>query len=678
MAAGCGGGGSSPKDAGSDAGKGDAPTDMTAADKGGNGGTGGNDGGGMDSPVGMDAPADVMVRAPQKLVILHTNDIHSHLMGFGPETDYTPADTTDSDGTTGGLARLATAIGTAKAQAAGAGSQVLLLDAGDFMMGTLFELLATADPPELKFLTALGYDATTIGNHELDYTPAGLAGILNAATHTTGADGGVMARAIPPIVASNIKFNDDPDAGAGDDQLKQFVMSTANPAGPIVPKLIKTVGTLRVGFFGLLGVDADTVTPQAKPLTFDHTTANVSAIVQDLRNNDKVDLVIALSHSGIDHNGVGEDADLAKAVPGIDIIISGHTHEKLDQPVMVQTGDGGMGGTIIVTAGSYGQYLGNLQLTVTPSATPGGRATIAMDHYALQSIDDTIMGDATTQGGVDQYIGGVNTALTGTGLTYKGVVAEASADLPQVAYAEAPVGDLVTDAYLGITSALAVATSIPPPVMSVEANGQIRAGIQKGKTGKVWFEDLFRVLPLGIGPDQKPGFPLVTYYLNAKDIRSGLELGGVPELVNDQYFLQISGIKVTYNMAMPRFARVSSLKLVTPGSPDTTLDITNTTTCYKVVSTNYVAGLLGVVSSFTQGLLTVQAKKDTTCVYDPTFDPTTQFVDADPATAGVQELKNYQALLKFVTAGTFPDANTDGIKEFPAAYASTQGRITKQ
>src|SRR5690349_10605925 len=119
--------------------------------------------------------------AAQKLVILHTNDLHSHLQGFGPEQDYTPLDV-DDDETVGGAARLAAAIGAARAQAAKDETPVLLLDAGDFMMGTLFELLGTQAAPELSLLQALDYDAVTLGNHEFDWTPRGLAGILAAAT----------------------------------------------------------------------------------------------------------------------------------------------------------------------------------------------------------------------------------------------------------------------------------------------------------------------------------------------------------------------------------------------------------------------------------------------------------------------------------------------------------------
>ena len=102
-------------------------------------------------------------------------------------------------------------------------------------------------------------------------------------------------------------------------------------------------------------------------------------------------------------------------------------------------------------------------------------------------------------------------------------------------------------------------------MIAVDANGALRAPIIAGKTGTIWFADLFRVTPLGIGPDQIPGYSLVTFYLNARDIRNGLELGGAPEVVPNDFFLQVSGIKVTYDMTKPLFGRVSSLALETSG-----------------------------------------------------------------------------------------------------------------
>ena len=616
------------------------------AENAGTGGVGAGGAGVGGAGTGGGAGATAMGGAtgtPHKLVILHTNDIHSHLMGSSPERDYTPA-TINDDATHGGMARLATAIGGAKMAAAAAGTPVLLLDGGDFMMGTLFELMAQTEVPELVFMQALGYDATTIGNHELDWTPLGLAAILQAATKK-----GVTV----PILSSNMKFS---ATDTGDDGLKALA-----DAGVVRTKLVKTVGGLKVGFFGLLGSDAVTVTPQATPLTFEPIATAAARMVTELRDVDKVDLVIALSHSGIDSTGKGEDAMLAAAVPGIDIIISGHTHDKLAQPAKV-------GNTLIVTAGAYTNNLGQLEVTVTPGATP----RVAMNKYTLLDIDDKLPGDVATQAGVDLYIAGLDAAaLMPKGLGYKKVVAKSTVDLALPAFAEAPVGNLVTDAYKAIAGAL---QPTEPPALAVEANGQLRSNLLKGQTGEIWFSDLFRVLPIGIGPDQTPGFPLVTFYLNAKDLASGLELGGAPELVNDQYFLQVSGLKVEYDMTKGVFGRVSSLKL-SKGGVDTALDLTDTTTCYKIVSTNYVAGLLGVVKSFTGGLLSVEAK-DADC--KTLIDPTTRFVDADPVMTGVQELKHWQALLKYVSS--FPDTTTpaDGIPDVPAAYGAVQGRITKK
>jgi 5'-nucleotidase len=595
-----------------------------------------------------DGGGDVSAAVPQQLLILHTNDLHSHLMGHSPEVDYTPA-TVNDDLTVGGVARLATAIGAAKTAAVASATPILLLDAGDFMMGTLFELLAKQATPELKLMQTLGYDATTIGNHELDWTPAGLAAILQAAA---------TANVHVPIVASNLSFSATDPA---DDALKALA-----DAGAIQSKLVKTVGTLKVGFFGLLGADAVQVTPQAAPLSFEGIKTAAARMVTELRETDKVDLVIALSHSGIFADGTGEDADLAAAVAGIDVIISGHTHDKLTAPKIVTNTNSG-GKTIIVTAGAYGENLGELRLSVTPAAVAGGSPTVVVNGYTLLAIDDKIAGDTTTQAAVDAYIGGVNQALaTSSTLTYKQVVAETGADLALPAYAEAPVGNLVTDAYRAVVGALQPSD---PPVIAVEGNGQLRSPIVKGKTGAVWAADLFRVTPIGIGPNMVPGFPLVTFYLNAADIRAGLELGAAGPSVPDQYFLQVSGLKAEYDMSKQIFGRVSSLTLVTAGG-DVALDPTNLTTCYKVVTTNYVAGLLGVVKTFTGNLLQVTAK-DSDCLTP--VDPTTRYVDADPTTATVDELKQWQAVLKYVSG--LPDTDGDQIPNIPATYTAAQGRI---
>ena len=579
-----------------------------------------------------------------KLVILHTNDLHSHLMGFAPEQDYTPA-SVDDDDTVGGAARLASAIAAGRKRAESAKASSLLLDAGDFMMGTPFEFLATTAAPELSFMQLMKYDATTLGNHEFDWTPLGLAAILAAA----GQQGVTV-----PIVASNTQFSDE---DAGDDALAALAQ-----AGAIRSKLVKTVGGLKVGIFGLLGADAATVTPQAAPVKFEAIATTAARMVRELRDDDHVDLVIALSHSGIYASGKGEDRQLATDVPGIDVIVSGHTHDSLSAPVHE-------GSTLIVTAGSYGRYLGELSLEVTPASKAGAAATVTVDDYVLHDIDDSVEGSADVQTAVDAYIDGVDTALSASGLEYRAVVATTSVDLPLPQYAEAPVGNLVADAYRAVAARL---EPDDPPVIGFDANGQIRADIAKGTTGEVWFSDLFRVVPIGIGPDQVPGFPLVSYYLNASDIASGLELGASEGALPNDYFLQVSGLKVEYDMSKPLFGRVAQVSLVTDSGEDV-LDPSDTDTCYKIVSTSYVAGLLGVVSDFTQGLLAVRAK-DADC--KTLVDPTTRYIDADPTKKGTQELKQWQALLGYVQA--LPDTDDDGVPNIPSVYGSVQGRIVEQ
>lgn len=514
------------------------------------------------------------------------------------------------------------------------------------MMGTLFELLATLEAPELRLMQALGYDATTLGNHELDWTPAGLAAILQAA-HAKGVR--------LPILSSNMGFS---SSDPGDDALEALVRDQ----GVLRPKLVKTVGGIKVGLFGLLGANAVQVTPQVSPLSFEAIELAAARMVAELRDQDQVDIVIALSHSGIDREGRGEDAALAAAVPGIDVIVSGHSHDTLAQPVRV-------GQTLIVTAGSYTSHLGELTVTVAPPASPGGRVRVSLDQYRLHPIDDAVPGDAATQQGVEQIISGLDGALGLRGLGYRQVVAWTPADLSLPAAEEAPIGNLVSDAYRNMAARLRTGA---PPAVAIEANGQLRSPIVQGRTGEVWFADLFRVLPTGIGPDRVPGYPLVSFYLHARDIRAGLELAGATELAGNDVFLQLSGLKVEYDPSQPPFQRVAGVTLVTAAG-EQALDLNDTSTCYELISTNYVAGLLGLVRSATGGLLSADAKAaDCTTL----VDPTTRYLDADALSPGIQELKNWQALLGFVSA--FPDTNADGVPDVPVEYGAAQGRIVRR
>jgi len=172
--------------------------------------------------------------------ILQTSDVHHHASGYGPFLDYTPLDTTDSDSVTGGYARLATLINRIRAEQADKGIPTLLFDSGDFTMGTVYDLSA-ADPISLKFISMMGYDAVTLGNHEFDWSPSGLAMML-----ANGAASGFNVA----VVASNTLI---PEGNP---------LQAIKDAGLIVEKkVIEYPYGVKVG---VLGIWAETPTPRPR------------------------------------------------------------------------------------------------------------------------------------------------------------------------------------------------------------------------------------------------------------------------------------------------------------------------------------------------------------------------------------------------------------------------------
>src|SRR6266481_10081738 len=142
-------------------------------------------------------PATLSAAATGKktFTILHTNDLHSNLIGPSPASDYSPF-TLNDDQTRGGFARLATLIARRKA-ARQAQGPVLILDAGDFSMGTAFAAAIRETGGELQLMSRMGCDATTCGNHDFDLGPDGTAQAIALAP---------KAGRVPAVVASNTTF----------------------------------------------------------------------------------------------------------------------------------------------------------------------------------------------------------------------------------------------------------------------------------------------------------------------------------------------------------------------------------------------------------------------------------------------------------------------------------------
>jgi hypothetical protein len=292
------------------------------------------------------------------LTIIHTNDMHSHLLGFSPNLDYSPLNPGD-DATLGGWARVTTVIRSEKAKRA---NPALVVDAGDFLMGSLFHMISREKSLELCLMKEMGYDVITLGNHEFDLMPKGLARII-ASAH--------QKRKLPEIVFSSAMFNqEDPEDNTLEEVFKK---------GLVKPYTVKEIQGIRIGFFGIMGKDAASVSPFAFPVKFRNPIEVSREMVKVLREKEKVDLVICLSHSGLrEDKSRSEDEQLAKEVSGIDIIVSGHTHTKLTKPLRVNQ-------TIIVQAHVYGMNVGILDL-----AYENGR--ISLKQYALVDVDDRIRG----------------------------------------------------------------------------------------------------------------------------------------------------------------------------------------------------------------------------------------------------------------------------------------------
>lgn len=142
-------------------------------------------------------PASLMAQqASGSITILHTNDLHSKLIGFSPELEYSPLSVGD-DYTLGGFARIASIIEKVQKEKRG---QALVLDAGDFLMGSFFHLAEAESGFQLRLMRKMGYDAVCLGNHEFDYGPQTLAKIVNNAR---------LRGEIPAITCANLSFDNN-------------------------------------------------------------------------------------------------------------------------------------------------------------------------------------------------------------------------------------------------------------------------------------------------------------------------------------------------------------------------------------------------------------------------------------------------------------------------------------
>ena len=574
------------------------------------------------------------------LTIVHTNDLHSHFLGFSPNIEYTPQ-TVGDDSTVGGWARIATVIAEIRKDRM---KPVLVCDSGDFLMGSLFHLLTREQAYELRLMQEMGYDILTLGNHEFDLNPEGLAGILESAS---GFD------MCPPIVLSNLVFSEDSDK---DDVLEDFY-----ERGIIQPYRVLEKEGLRIGVFGLLGINAAEVAPFADPVSFGEPLEAARRVVQILRENERVDVVVCLSHSGLWEDAKkSEDEILAREVEGIDIILSGHTHTLLEMPIVIND-------TLIVQAGAYGKNVGVLDVVLEE-----GRVYLA--DYESIDIDDSIKGDDNVSELIRSFEREVDeTVFPDEGIGFRKAIAHTDFDLI-IEEDESPLGNLVADSIRWSINSLDFVQGDPNSrvAVAVMSNGLIRDTVRKGITGNLALCDLYRAVPLGIGLDGSMGYPLLAVYLYASEVKKALEvLTSIYPIKGSDFFLQISGIKFAYNPNRMIFDRVTDVWIENENEDYIPLNTSRSNkSLYRVGADFYNASFLKYVGDFTKQILKIVPKDR---AGSPIDDLKTALVDADHETPGVQELKEWSAFVDYIRS--FPDNDGDGLPEIADRYRQKEGRI---
>ena len=497
--------------------------------------------------------------------ILFTHDLHSH---FLPAVD-------EDGGEYGGYARLMTKIREQRE----IDPDAILVDGGDFAMGSLFQTAYPTAALELRMMGAMGYDVTTFGNHEYDYLSDGLCSMLYAAMES--------GERVPAIVEANFLPTDDAEE----------VWQAYEDYG-VAPYILMERGGVVYAILGISGYDCRDCAPSSgmvleePAVAAQRTVDEAVAAAKEAYGREPV--VVCLSHSGTE-DGMGEDYELAQAVTGIDLIVSAHTHSTHREPIVV-------GDTWIVSAGNYGKYLGVVKLNVTGD-------DVEFTGYELIPIDETVADDPEIAGLVEQYKSEVeNGYLADYGMTFDQVLLENpykfdnSGDTKRTAH-ESTLGNVFSDAYKW-----AVEQATGEKVdLALTASGVIRETIP---VGAVRVSDIFNAASLGVGTEGE----LIAIYVTGSDLMNVFEVdASVYPLMHDAQ-LFCAGAEYRFNTNRMIFNKVDHAML---RRNDGSLEEIDPDKLYRVFTGTYAGQMLGNVETTSMGLLTITPREADGTVIDP-------------------------------------------------------------
>lgn len=563
--------------------------------------------------------------------VIFAHDIHSYLSAYNTEIDGKVVNV-------GGMARLATLIKEKKAS----NPNLLLLDGGDFSMGTLYQALYDKEALELRLLGALGFDATTFGNHEFDYGSEALANMFEAAA--AGSD------RLPNFVVSNFDWT-------ADNAETRLVYEAASKCN-LCEYTVVEKGGVKIAIFGIFGKEATKDSPTLK-LTVKDQIESAKNIVSKIKQNENADMIICVSHSGTSANvKESEDEQLAMAVPEIDLILSAHSHTVIPDPIV-------HGNTSIVSCGCYGVNTGLVKL----EKTNDNRWRIS--NYELISMDESIAEDAEIFDMISQYNQVVDEEyLAGFGLKTTDVIAKnnfnfESIDEMYFSYGEHRLGNLMSDAYKYAIN------QIPDEKEGHADIAVVPAGTVRGTflTGDVTTADAFQCYSLGIGEDGNCGYPLVKFYLTGKEVKLIAEVDASLSAFMKTANLYCSGLNYKAGTKRMLLNKAYDIKLQPEICGDTTTEIEKDK-LYCVVTDMYTAQMIGSITDLSKGLLSFKLKYADGTELEKE-DGKYVYKNAIIHNADGSELKTWYAIATYLQSF---DKNADGVSVIPEYYNSLHDR----
>ena len=455
-----------------------------------------------------------MASAEYTLHILHTNDMHSRIESINRFDSTCDAEGEAEGKCFGGVARVKAAIDAKKAQL---GNQnVVVLDAGDPFQGSLF-YTTYKGAAEAEFMEKIGYDAMAVGNHEFDDGPPKLAEFIDMVSF--------------PVISGNLDLS-------GSSELN----------GKVENHVVLDVGGKKVGIVSALATDTVETSSPGPDVIFQD---EIEALTQDVATLEAegVDVIIALTHVGLP-----VDLRIAEAVPGIDVVIGGHSHTLMSNdddgtpayPTMV-------GATAVAQAYAYTKYLGHLTVTFDDA----GNVTAASGDPML--LDASVEPDAAFIARIAEMGAPIEEMKTR-------VVAETveaiEGDRAVCRTQECPMGSLIADAMLDRVKDQGVE-------IAIQNGGGIRASID---AGEVTMGEVLTVLPFQN--------TLSTFQVSGQAMIDALE-NGVSQIEEVKgRFPQVAGMSYAFDVSKPVGERISDVMV--GGAP------IDPAKMYSVVSNNYV------------------------------------------------------------------------------------------